>query len=231
MEIWDEDLGEIKLIKSNRAQQITVRAKNGALQLTHPHFVGLGAIEAAVREMKPRLLKLKEKSPPQLIFTPQTEFNAISFQLDLRENTCDNYYMKLKSGVLSITCPANCNFEDSEVQSNIRNAIEKALRFEAKRLFPQKVKELAQAHGFTYSDVKINKSRTRWGSCSSKKSINLSYFCMMIPEHLTDFVILHELCHTIEMNHGDRFWKLLDKVSAGRAKALTQELKSIKLNW
>ncbi len=79
--------------------------------------------------------------------------------------------------------------------------------------------------------MKINKSRTRWGSCSSKKVINLSYYCLFLPEHLIDFVILHELSHTIKMNHGEGFWKLLDSVSGGKAKELTQELKSFKTEW
>jgi predicted metal-dependent hydrolase len=106
--------------------------------------------------------------------------------------------------------------------------VEKALRYEANRLLPAKVKLFAQRHGFTVSDVKINKSRTRWGSCSSKKSINLSYYCMLLPEHLINHVILHELCHTVEMNHGDSFRQLLDKVSGGKSKEHTKELKAFK---
>ncbi|MDR0825039.1 MAG: M48 family metallopeptidase, partial [Prevotella sp.] len=91
-----------------------------------------------------------------------------------------------------------------------------------------KVKLLAEKHSFQYAIVKINKSRTRWGSCSSMKNINLSFYGMLLPEYLIDFVILHELCHTVEMNHGEKFWALLDKVSDGRSHELTQELKSFK---
>jgi len=80
-------------------------------------------------------------------------------------------------------------------------------------------------HGFRFSDVKINKSTSRWGSCSFKKSINLSYFCLLLPPHLLDLIVLHELCHTREMNHGDKFWIHLDSVTGNRAKALTLELK------
>jgi Predicted metal-dependent hydrolase len=49
---------------------------------------------------------------------------------------------------------------------------------------------------------------------------------MNLPDHLIDYVILHELCHTIEKNHGAGFWKLLDKVSGGRAKAFAKEMKN-----
>lgn len=123
---------------------------------------------------------------------------------------------------------AGTDYNDSTVQSTIKGFVEKALRYEANRLFPAKVKLFAERYGFKYTEVKINKSRTRWGSCSSKKTINLSFYCMLLPEHLVDFVILHELCHTVEMNHGERFWQLLDKVSDDKAKELTKALKDHK---
>ena len=87
---------------------------------------------------------------------------------------------------------------------------------------------LSQQHKLPYKSVKINSSRGRWGSCSASKAINLSYFLVLLPKHLIDYVLLHELCHTREMNHGDRFWKLLNELTDGKAMALRQELKNHK---
>lgn len=232
MVIIDKDLGEIRLVENVRARKIIVRKKENYLQLTHPPFVDREYIEKAIQEMKPRLLKLVERNIEKKIFTPETDFRTFSFSLRLVESkSTTNYYLKLKDGILSISCPLNTDFQDGKVQETIRDLIEKAFRYEAKRLFPDKVKTMARQYGFIVSDIKINKSRTRWGSCTSKKSINLSYYCMLLPEYLIDFIILHELCHTVEMNHSERFWKLLDKVSGGRAKEFTKELKTHKTNW
>ncbi|MDR2953713.1 MAG: M48 family metallopeptidase [Prevotella sp.] len=230
MVIEDKDLGEIRLVENTRARRIIVRRKDGYFQLTHPPSVSISYIEKVVMEMKPRLLKMAEKKSEPNIFTLQTDFRTFSFTLKILEsNSISNHYMNLKDGILSISCPAGTDFSDQKTQSVIRQLIEKALRYEANRLFPSKVKTFAQDKGFSVNSIKINKSRSRWGSCNSKKNINLSYFCMLLPEHLIDFVILHELCHTVEMNHGERFWKLLDKVSGNKAKELTKELKDFKI--
>ncbi len=229
MIINDKELGEIRLVKNARARKIIVRKKDGYLQLTHPSSVTITYIERTIEEMRPRLILLIERNSDKLKFSPHTEFHAYSFSLKIVESdSTSNFYTNLKDGILSISCPSGIDFEKPSIQSLIRKHVEKALRYEANRLLPAKVKLFAQKYGFIFSDVKINKSRTRWGSCSSKKSINLSYYCMLLPEHLINHVILHELCHTIEMNHGDRFWQLLDKVTEGRSKEHTKELKAFK---
>ncbi|WP_108822872.1 M48 family metallopeptidase [Dysgonomonas sp. Marseille-P4361] len=232
MQIEDKDLGLIKLVENTRARRIIVRKKDEFLQLTYPLGVSMSYIEKVLHEMKPRLLKMVERKKEKLTFTPDTQFETFSFELRIQEaSATTNYYVSLKGGILSISCPLGTDFKDALVQDKIRLVLENAFRNEAKRIFPYKVKMLAERYNFTVTDVKINKSRTRWGSCNSKKSINLSYFCMLLPEHLVDFIMLHELCHTIEMNHGPRFWEQLDRVTGGRAKELTKELKLFKINW
>lgn len=232
MIIEDNDLGEVRLVENNRARRIIVKKKDDHLQLTYPPGLTISYIKKVLEEMKPRLQKLVEHRKEKYLFSPQSEFKTFSFALNLLESSStNNYYLRLKDGILSISCPSGTDYQDIQVQTRIRELVEKTFRYEAKRLFPAKVKMFASKHGFTVTDIKINKSRTRWGSCTSKKSINLSYYCMLLPEYLVDFVILHELCHTVEMNHGVRFWSLLDSVTGGEAKALTKELKNFKTQW
>lgn len=231
MELEDRDLGNIKLVKNIRAKRITVRFRNGQYLLSYPPYLTLSVIKSSIQQMKPGLLLLKEKSPQKQLITPLSSFSTFSFKLEIDENSLTHYYSRLKDGILYITYPQGTDYTSVEAQAEFRNHIEKAMRYDAKRLLPLKVDLLAKKYGFIFDGVKINKSQSRWGSCSSRKAINLSYYCMLLPEYLADFVILHELCHTVEMNHGERFWSLLDKVSDGRARILTKELKTYKTNW
>ena len=60
--------------------------------------------------------------------------------------------------------------------------------------------------------VKINEAKGRWGSCSSKKSLNFSWRLMMAGESVIDYVVVHELAHLKEMNHSPRFWAEVGRV-------------------
>jgi len=84
---------------------------------------------------------------------------------------------------------------------------------------------LALKHGFRYNRVFIRNQKTRWGSCSGKNNINLNIQLMRLPEELMDYVIVHELCHTVEKNHSKRFWDLLIKCMPN-AKELDKKLNS-----
>lgn len=222
----DKELGTVVIRRNIRSKRLIVRYKEDYLLVTAPYSYSMIKIKKFLEEIKSEILALKRN--PVFIFDNNTEFQTITFKLNIKKHSLHNYYAVLKDGMLNIYCPEACNFEQKEVQTKIRNYVEAALRAEAKRFLPLKLEELAKKYDFTYLNVKINRSKTRWGSCSSKKNINLSYFCMLLPLHLIEYVLLHELCHTIEMNHGERFWQLLNNVTDNKAKVLAKELKEIK---
>ncbi len=93
-------------------------------------------------------------------------------------------------------------------------------KVKAKRQIVGRLRQLAQQYGFTYNRVSLRNQRTRWGSCSAKGNISLNIKLVALPPELSDYVILHELVHTRIHNHGQRFWKELDKyVGDGKARA------------
>lgn len=103
------------------------------------------------------------------------------------------------------------------------------LRAQAKESLPPRLKELADEHGFTYNRVVIKNNISNWGSCSSKGNINLNLRLVTLPHSLQDYVMLHELCHLKEMNHGPRFHALLESLCPDH-RQLEKELKQYKLH-
>jgi predicted metal-dependent hydrolase len=103
-----------------------------------------------------------------------------------------------------------------------------ALRAEAKRVLPARLRELALQHGFSYNSVRIKHNVSNWGSCSAKGNINLNLNLMRLPEELRDYVLLHELCHLRYLNHGPEFHALLESVCPEH-RSLRRRLKEWKL--
>lgn len=99
------------------------------------------------------------------------------------------------------------------------------LRRAAKADLPGRVERLARQTGLHYEKLTIRVARTKWGSCSGCNHLSLSVFLMLLPERLRDFVIVHELCHTVHHDHSPRFHALVDRMVGGREQALTRELR------
>jgi predicted metal-dependent hydrolase len=124
-----------------------------------------------------------------------------------------------------------CYYQSAEVlaDNNIQTWITKTLEAFARkrvkeRLIPRLL-NMAAERSLNLNNVKVSSAKGRWGSCSSKGNINLSLYLVLLPRHLQDYVLQHELTHLVEMNHSPRFWARLDEVCEGKAKALRKEMR------
>ena len=86
------------------------------------------------------------------------------------------------------------------------------LKRKAWEYIPSRVDYFANIMGVTPSNVSINRAKTRFGSCSSKKRLNFSCNVMRYPNDVIDYVIVHELAHIKELNHSKRFWAIVESV-------------------
>lgn len=176
----------------------------------------VGEIEC-VRSLRARSIRLSVKSNGSLrlvypLFTPRSR--AIAFV----ENKAE-WITKTRKRLA----------EHRETMPTITRSELEHLRREARLYLPAAIERIAREHGFRYTTLRISSARTRWGSCSGKNGISLSLFVMLLPEHLREFIILHELCHTHHHNHSAAFHNLLNAHVGGKEKALNRELKTFKI--
>ena len=129
--------------------------------------------------------------------------------------------------VVNICFPAGTDIESLAVQQYINRIITEVYRHEAKHYLPGRMAELAQKHGFRYSQVSIRNNKTNWGSCSRQNNISLNLNLMKLPNYLIDYIILHELAHTIVKNHSADFYRVLNSVTDGKARALAKRGKKL----
>lgn len=97
-----------------------------------------------------------------------------------------------------------------------------------RQMLVQRLNVFSEKYGLPYNRVFVKNQKTRWGSCSEKKNINLNINLLRLPEELMDYAIIHELVHTKVLNHSAQFWALLEKF-VKNARDLDRELQKYSL--
>jgi predicted metal-dependent hydrolase len=100
----------------------------------------------------------------------------------------------------------------TSVQDNARLAFERWYRAQARQILTERVDLYANQYGFQYKRIGITSARTRWGSCSANGSLNFSWRLILAPLEAVDYVVVHELVHTVFHNHSKRFWKKVETI-------------------
>ena len=223
------DFGEITFVRNAKIRRLSARIFPNGLNVRLPLLCSENEALKWLEKEKIKILKKQQNAQKQkknnILITPENPLKTLTFNIIAIPTNRENVYFSMKNDILTIEFPENQDCTDEKMQKIFWNGINHFLRREAKRILPPRVKQLADNYHFTYSKVIVKQIKSRWGSCSNKGNINLSFYLMLLPPYLIDYVILHELCHTREMNHSDRFWRQMDAVTGAAGKKLRQELK------
>ena len=217
--------GMVFVTRNPRARRIILRSRVDGIHMTVPTFASKRDIEKALYECAPKLLQKRpaEKETIDKAFRIESD----NFTFHIEEHTGNAFQLRYSGKESLLLCPNGTNYHN--IQEWLRKAVTTAVARRAKELLPPRLEELAKEKGFTYNNCTVRNVHTRWGSCNTKGNISLSIYLILLPDELIDYVLLHELCHTVEMNHSDRFWALMDSVTApAKAKELRRRLKAHK---
>lgn len=160
-----------------------------------------------------------------LRYTPDTHICSADFQLRFEQK--DVSYVRAEMDESGIVCYYQSAevLADNDIQAWITKTLEAFARKRVKERLIPRLLNMAAERSLNLNSVKVSSAKGRWGSCSSKGNINLSLYLVLLPKHLQDYVLQHELTHLVEMNHSPRFWARLDEVCDGKAKALRKEMR------
>lgn len=219
----------IVITRNPRARRIIMRARPDAIHMTVPLRAKEADIERALDECGARLKEAQKNNSSEQIVQNFT-IDAPYFKLAVQESDTPGISITGRDGRYTIHCPNGTDYTTERTQKVLLQGIRAAMKHCAGIILPPRLEALAKKHGFRYSRCSVRDVQSRWGSCTSRGSISLNIRLVLLPDRLIDYVLLHELCHTVEMNHSERFWALLDKCAAPeKAKALRAELKKIKI--
>ena len=227
--ICDEEFGEISLKRTSSYGRISFKADNGSVTMT----VGYGVTEADVRNfLNSKRIQLRNlvESDKQRIRAPKfysvgNTYDFFMCSVSLVNYSGRNVTAVVNENSLVIRIPNGLDCNNESLQLHIRNVVNKYLKLVAQKVLPPILQSLATRNDFKYKSVSIDNTRSRWGCCSSFKEIKLSCQILLLPEHLVHYVLLHELCHTVHMNHSQAFYSLLNKACGGNNALYRMQMK------
>lgn len=219
---------QYQLIRSKRKTISISFDKDGCVVVKAPYWVSKNQINAFVLDKeewitatRTRLRIAKEKEQKErLQLQNGDELSFLDSRLTLtviREDRKTGRVKQVQNRLL-LWVPYDADYEFK------RSLIEKWYRKQASVLLPQKICDFALRLGVHYEGISIKDQKSRWGSCSSKGNLNFNFRILMAPEEVCDYVIWHELCHLVHMNHSEAFWKLVEEFCP-KYKACKQWLK------
>ncbi len=224
-----EGIGEIKMIRNNRVKRLAIAVKPfSGVKVNVPYNISFESAEKFIFEkrswIRKNLHKIRSIEDQYPTFDRNSEYTTREHRLRIIPHDKNTIKLIVRDKSIYAFYPSYADVKDERIQKAIRKAIVETWRIEAKKYLPARATDLALKHGFRFNRISVKNAKTRWGSCSSSNNINLNLQLMRLPEYLIDYIILHELTHTVHKNHGKAFWNMLNNIS-GNAKGLNREIK------
>ena len=229
MSIVDKEFGEIKIRKNKLARSVKLSVGvDGNLRASIPYYSPEFAVRRLVNGNRDEIRKMLTTHNAKNSYQ-DGDLIGKTHTLFLRKFSGEEIKISNEGNQILIQIPQGLAFENPLVQSEIRKTVSKILRKQAKAYLPRRISFLAEKYDFNFEKLRFSHTGTRWGSCSSSGTISLNIALMNLPHHLIDYVIIHELCHTRQMNHSEKFWAEVSKYCPDYKKCV-QEMKRFSPN-
>ncbi len=207
--IQDEEFGKITIRRSIKATQVRVRvAPDGTLRASLPMYAPVLLVKHLLKTSRDELRRIMAQSKAEYNYENGMQIGK-SHTLVVQHTNSQTFSASRHGQQIIIKLPIELQLNSPVVAREIRDVVISALRVEAKSYLPKRLSYLSNQYGFVYNKVRFSHASGRWGSCSSNGTISLNIALMKLPFELIDYVIIHELSHTKQMNHGPLFWNLV----------------------
>lgn len=208
--VIDEEFGHITLRRSAKASHVRIRvAPDGRLRASLPLYAPTFLVKRLIKTSRAQLRAMLAEQTADISFEHGMQIGK-SHTLIARRTTAEKPTVQRHGQQILVSLPEDKELNDPTVTRLIRDMVIEALRIEAKSYLTRRLAYLGNQGGFAYEKVRFSHASGRWGSCSSSGTISLNIALMKLPFELIDYVLVHELSHTVHMNHSQEFWELVE---------------------
>jgi predicted metal-dependent hydrolase len=217
-----KSIGPVTFFRNRRSKNIKISVKpDKSVLISFPFFVSEREVLSFLTQNEAWIRKQQDKA------VAQRKIYAVGEIIQTKQHSVELCSGKTEDvetigKVVKVYSP---DFGSETGRLFLEDILNQVYRYEARKLLPPRLKELAAIHGFRYQKVSIRNNKRNWGSCSSKNNISLNLQMMKLPDGLIDYILLHELVHTEIKDHSQMFWKKLDQITSNKARKLAKEVK------
>ena len=203
-----------KVIRSNRRTLSISINEQAELIVRAPHKLSISKIHDFINE-KAKWINKQQKIVNNRLSDSSIDKNMVLFLGSL-------YPIKISMDQFKkLTFDGEEFIVGSSDQKLIHSSIKKWYKNKFREIAIPRLNYFADKYNLSVNQVRIKEQKTMWGSCSSRNNINLNYLLIMAPMNVIDYVIIHELAHTIHRNHSSNFWKTVESMMPNFKEAKT----------
>lgn len=203
---------------SKKAKRLQLRISRQQLELVIPHRISFAEGERFLSG------KLEWVGKHAALFDSEKKYFLFGKEIALRMQQdlfLEKYRVTFHNEILVFTVPQKNTFTVEQLYENY-------LLHVAKKYLKERTSELSVKYGFSIKRISVRGQKTRWGSCSRRGNISLNYNLLKFRKEVIDYVIVHELSHTRQLNHSKKFWNEVAQILP-EYKKLKRELKKLSL--
>ncbi|WP_160670277.1 SprT family zinc-dependent metalloprotease [Clostridium sp. C8-1-8] len=206
---------EYEIVRSKR-KTVAIEVKEDKIIVKCPYRCSKAYIDSVINKNKLWIeqthKKIMERGEKRLKYVDGQIVYYLGRPYELEFNYDLKNSLQFKQDKFIFTLEASKKGDNTLLEEMAKDMLMNWFRKEAKEYLNKRTFEIADKLGVSVNKVYIKNVKTIWGSCSSKNNINYNIKLISMPEGVIDYVIIHELCHTLERNHSNKFWALVEKV-------------------
>jgi predicted metal-dependent hydrolase len=195
-----------RLIRSKRRTIALIVERDGSVTVRAPMKMSASAIQEFV-EKHVRWVEKKQAEVASIVPEKKRQYQAGERFLFLGQEYPLEFICSTRKNLVLDEC---FKLAESE-QTNAEKHFQIWYRKQAAKIIGDRVTFFAERYQLPVETIRITSARTRWGSCSPKNKLSFSWRLVMMPMDVIDYVVVHELAHTVHHNHSRRFWSLVAK--------------------
>jgi predicted metal-dependent hydrolase len=205
----------VEIIRTDRSKSASIEVIDGIVNVIVPQSISEKRIEDLIKA-RTTWIRQKLKLQASVVVPKAKEYvNGESFTYlgrnyrlkCVKSATGD---VKLKNGYLNV--PVADAMREEKLTGFLRTSLEQWYFSKALEKLKEKTKRYSEIFGVKPISVSIKEYKSRWGSCSTNGEVTYNWRIIIAPHHIVDYIVVHELCHLLEHNHGPKYWKHVESV-------------------